>query len=59
LNGKQNLLVHAGDVNILGGSFQTLNKNTEALLSASQEIGLYVNVEITKYMATSPYKITT
>jgi hypothetical protein len=35
LNGKQNLLVHAGDVNILGGSFQTLNKNTEALLSAS------------------------
>jgi hypothetical protein len=59
LNGKQKLLFVAGDVNILGGSFHTLNKNTEALLFASQETGLHVNVEITKYMVMSPNKGTT
>jgi hypothetical protein len=59
LNVKQKLLVHAGDVNILGGNFHTLNKNTEPLLLASQEIGLHVNAKITKYMVMSPDKITT
>ena len=59
LNGKQKLLVHAGDVNIMGGIFHSLNKNTDLLLFASQEIGLHVNVEITKYTAMSSDKITT
>ena len=58
-NGKQKLLVHAGDANILGGSFHSLNKNTDTLLFASQEIDLHVNVEITKYTAMSLDKIIT
>jgi hypothetical protein len=35
------------DVNILGKNIQ---KNTEALLDASKEVGLEVNSEKTKYM---------
>jgi hypothetical protein len=59
LNGKQKLPVHAGDVNILGGSFHNLNKNIEPLLLGSQDVGLYVNAEIAKYMVVSPDEITT
>jgi len=32
LNGTQQLLVHADDVNIMGGSVHTIEKNTEASL---------------------------
>jgi hypothetical protein len=39
LNETQQFLVHADDVNILGGSTHTIRKNTEALLIASKEIG--------------------
>jgi hypothetical protein len=49
LNGTYQLLVCAGDVNILGGSLHTIRKNTQALFT-SKEIGLEVNVEKTKYM---------
>ena len=34
------LLVHAGDINILGGSVHTIKENAEALVMASKEIGL-------------------
>jgi hypothetical protein len=51
LNGTHQLLVYADDVNILGGSIRTIRKNREALIIASKEIGLEVNVEKTKYMA--------
>jgi hypothetical protein len=50
LNGKYQLLVYANYINILGESVHIINKNTEALLIASKEIGLEVNSEKTKYM---------
>jgi hypothetical protein len=46
-------LVYVLDVNILGGSVHTIKKNTEALMVARKEIGLEVNVDITKYMIMS------
>jgi hypothetical protein len=42
-------LVYADDVNIMVGSVHTIKKNTEALLVASKEIGLEVNVDKTNY----------
>jgi len=38
-------LVYTGDVTILGGSVHTIKKNTDALIVASKENGLEVNVE--------------
>jgi adenosyl cobinamide kinase/adenosyl cobinamide phosphate guanylyltransferase len=49
-NDKYQLLVYANDVNILGGSVRTVKKNTEALVIASNEIGLEVNPDETKCM---------
>jgi hypothetical protein len=48
-NGTHQLLVYADDdnVNILGGSMHTVRKDTEALVVASEEIGLEVNAEKT------------
>ena len=53
LNFTHQLLVHGDDVNILGGSVHTTEKNTEALAVASKEIGLEVNADTMKYMAMS------
>jgi len=53
LNGTHQLLVYTEDVNILGGSVHTTQKNTEALTVASKEIGLEVNADKTKYMVMS------
>ena len=47
LNGTHQLLVYADDVNILGGSMHAIRKSTEALVTASKEIGLKVNAEKT------------
>jgi hypothetical protein len=49
---KHQLLVYA-DCNILGGSVHTIKKNIEALVGASKETGLEVNVDETKYMGMS------
>jgi hypothetical protein len=46
-------LVYAGDVNILGGSVHTINKNTEALVVAGKETRLKVNADKAKYMVMS------
>jgi len=43
LNGTHQLLAYADDVNILGGSVHTVNKNAETLVAAAKEIGLEVN----------------
>jgi len=50
-------LVYADDI-ILGGSVRNLEKNTEALLVASKEmeIGIEVNAGKTKYMVMSRYQ---
>ena len=51
LNGT--LLAYANDVNILGGSTNTVKENAEALVVATKEIGLEVNADKTKYMIMS------
>jgi len=50
LNDTHQLVVYANDVNILGGSVHTVKENTKALVVASKEIGLEINVNKTKYM---------
>jgi hypothetical protein len=52
LNGKHQLLVHADDIT-LGRSIHTIKKTTEALVVASKETGLEVNVVKTEYMVMS------
>ena len=53
LNGTHQLLANADDVNMLGGSVDTVKKNAEALLVATKETGLDVNAHKTKYMTVS------
>ena len=53
LNVTHQLLFHADDVKILGGSLHTINKNTESLLVAAKETGLKVSADKTKYMVMS------
>jgi hypothetical protein len=50
---KQQILVYADYINILGGSVRTIRRNTESLVSGSNENGLEVNADKTKYMGIS------
>jgi hypothetical protein len=53
LNGTHKFLVYANDVNIFGGSVHTVKENREVLVVASEEIGLEVIADKTKYMVMS------
>ena len=53
LNGTHQLLVYADDVNIMGRCLHTIQKNTEAFVVTSKEIGLEVNADKTEYMVKS------
>ena len=52
LNGTHQLLVYVDYINILGGNLYIKGK-AEALVVASKEIGLEVNVDKTQYMVMS------
>jgi len=54
LNGTSQILVYVDNFQILGGSVHTIKRNTETLVVASNEIGLAVNADTTKYMVMSP-----
>jgi hypothetical protein len=56
LNGTQQLLAYADDVNLLGDNIDTIEKNTETLIDASKEVGIEINVEKTKYVLLSCYQ---
>jgi len=53
LIGTHQLLVYADDVNILGGSVHTVNKNAEALVLVSKENSFEITANKTKYIVMS------
>ena len=53
LNGTHQLLFSAAYVNVWGRSIHTVEKNAEAMVVGSKELGLEVNADKTKYMVMS------
>jgi hypothetical protein len=43
------VLVYADDVNLLDDNIDTIKRNTEILIDASNEVGIDVNAEKEKY----------
>jgi hypothetical protein len=56
LDGTLQLLSYAADANLLRGNIDTINKYTETSIVASDEVGLEINVEKTKYMLLSRHE---
>jgi hypothetical protein len=56
LNGTHQLSVHADDVDILGGSVHAIMENSEAFAVVSEQTGLEVNADKTKYMVMCRYQ---
>jgi hypothetical protein len=56
MNGTQQLLVYADNINLLEHSINTIKVNRETLLGASKDVGLEINTEKTKYMIMSHHK---
>jgi len=53
LTGTNQLLMNAGDINIVSGITYIIKTNKEALLVTSNEVGLEINDEKTKYVIMS------
>ena len=53
LNGVHQLLVHADDVYVLGGSVRSMKTSTDGSVGAGEENGLEVNVDKTNYVIMS------
>jgi hypothetical protein len=58
LKGIYQLLASSVDVNIVEDKINTTNKNTEALIDVSKEVGIEANTKKTKYtcMLMSPHQ---
>jgi hypothetical protein len=56
LNGIHQLLVYANDINLLGGSIDTIIENTQTLSEASRDVGLEINAKKTKYIIVSHHQ---
>jgi hypothetical protein len=58
INGTNQLLVYADDVNLLGDNIDTIQKTIETLIDASKQVSLQVNAEKPKYMLLSRHQNT-
>jgi hypothetical protein len=56
LNGTHLLLVYADNVNLVRDNIDIIKKNTQTLFNASEEVGLEINAEKTKYMLLSRHQ---
>jgi hypothetical protein len=52
-NRAHQILAYADDTNLPGDNIDTTNKPTETLIDASNEVGLEVSVDKTKYILVS------
>ena len=50
MNGTHQVLVNAGDANLIDDDIGTIERNTYVLLNAFKDVGLLVNTGKTKYM---------
>ena len=50
MNGNNQVLAYADDVNLIGDDIRTTERNTDVLLNACKDIGLAVNTGQTKFM---------